>query len=238
MSRVITQNFNIGDSFMGSLVSMRSLTVGPLAVNCYLLYDLDSHKGIVVDPGGDGELIVSLVNKLGLKIEYILNTHGHCDHSAANVHVRDKTGAQLGIHEDDAYFLSDPDKNGANSMRIQYIPHKADFFIEDKEFIDVGCMRVWVMHTPGHSPGSCCFFIENLGYGKPALFSGDTLFSRSIGRTDLPGGSYDTIMDSLTFLVKQIPGESVVFPGHGPSTVFVEEKEHNPFFANIGEFRV
>ena len=220
---------------MNPQLSIRSITVGPLAVNCYLAFDPETRKAAVIDPGGDGPSILETAAESDLGIRYILNTHGHCDHTGANVFLREKTGARIGIHENDAPLLESAELSGARTMRIKYDPHKPDFVFSDGEFVDIGKARLWIMHTPGHSGGCSCFYSPGKKRETPVLFSGDTLFAAGIGRTDLFGGNFDNMVKSLKRLVTQLPPETRVFPGHGPITDLQTEKNSNPYLSGAME---
>jgi len=218
---------------MISHAAIRSGAVGPLAVNCYILFDQDTRDAAIIDPGGEPRQIMEWVKKIDARVLYILNTHGHCDHTGANLALKEQWDVPIGIHEFDAHLLEDPDLSGANVLNLPFTLHKPDFTFVDGEFVDVGGVRLWAIHTPGHSPGSCSFFLWSDGYGRPVLFSGDTLFAGGVGRTDLPTGNQSDLFISLDKLVKCIPEETMVFPGHGPVTSFANERQTNPFILNL-----
>lgn len=221
---------------MKACASVRSLSVGPLAVNCYLLLDEESHDAAVIDPGGDGPSIMQMAEQAEAHISLILDTHGHCDHIGDNTYIREKTGARIGVHHLDAPFLEDTLLNGAQYMSLSCIPHKPDFTFSDGEELIVGGIRLCVIHTPGHTAGSSCFFIEDDGSGRPILFAGDTLFAGGIGRTDYYGGDAGEIMKSLKKLLTKIPPATFVYPGHGPAFNFGDECKSNPFLLEVRKF--
>ena len=220
-------------SLVNTKAGLRSISVGPLAVNCYILYDEESRDAAVIDPGGDGPGIIHLAGQLGVNIRVILNTHGHCDHCGANPYVREKTGARIGIHQEDAGLLESIHLSGASTLQIPYEPHKPDFFFGHADNQDVGGLRLLITHTPGHTRGGCCFFLKDDGYGNHLLFTGDTLFAGSIGRTDLHSGSYNDIMKSLDHIIREFPPETRVYPGHGPSTILSREIRSNPYLEQL-----
>ena len=209
-----------------------SITVGALATNCYLLA-AENADAVVIDPGDDGDIIVALEQRHRLNVRLILNTHGHCDHCGANQYLRNKTGAPIGIHKLDAPLLGSAELNGASLLGISFTPHNPDFTFADGDVLKIGNLKLKVIHTPGHSEGGCCFFLEGSAGDTPVLFSGDTLFAGSIGRTDLPGCSPEKMKQSLRRLKKTIPPETIIYPGHGPATSFVEELSKNPYLTNL-----
>ncbi len=217
---------------MGIRASIQCIIVGPLASNCYLLAG-ENRDAAVIDPGGDAPDIMALAQELRLNIRLILNTHGHCDHCGANQYVREKTGARIGIHKLDAPLLGSAVLNGAELFGMPFSPHKPDFTFADGDVLKVGALELQVLHTPGHSEGGCCFFLGKGGGDEPVLFSGDTLFAGSIGRTDLPGCDFEKMRASLKRLIEIIPPESLVYPGHGLATTFAAELAHNPFLAPV-----
>jgi len=214
-------------------ISIRSVTAGPLAVNCYLVFNENIKHALVIDPGGDGPVILRMAKRNGVKISMIINTHGHCDHIGANSFIRDKTGAKIGIHKLDEPLLNNTLLNGAQRMCLACPPHTADFTFEDGDHLQVGGFNLKIIHTPGHTNGCCCFFIEGTDSDPPILFSGDTLFAGGIGRTDYYGGDETAIYKSLKRLIEEIPPSTMVYPGHGPACNFGDESERNPFLLNL-----
>jgi len=218
---------------VGGHISIRSLSVGPLAVNCYLVFDETIKSATVIDPGGDGPIILRLAERFGARIGHILNTHGHCDHIGANTFLREKTGAQIAIHKLDESLLDNILLNGAQRMHLSCPAHKPDFVFEDGDILKGEGFSLKVLHTPGHTKGSCCLFIENTDGGIPILFSGDTLFAGGIGRSDYYGGDEPAMYKSLKRLLNEIPRETMVYPGHGPAFNFGEERNRNPFLLSL-----
>ncbi len=222
----------VKDGFFCYSVYMRieTIVVGPLAVNCYILYD-EHGKGIVVDPGADVNHILNIVENKGIGVEAIVNTHGHFDHTGGNRLLRKETGARLMIHEDDVPFLRSADMD-ASMFGLSAEPSpEPDRLLRDGDVVRCGTLELEVIHTPGHSPGGICLLL------KDHLFSGDTLFAGSIGRTDLPGGSTSQLTESIRRRLFVLDDSTKVYPGHGPTTTIGYEKRNNPFLAE-GSFLV
>lgn len=203
---------------------LKTLMVGELSSNCYIIGCPDTKVGAVIDPGGDANHILNSATKLGLKVEYIINTHGHIDHIGANAKVKEATGAQLIIHSQDGVMLTDPKLSLASFLGTKVDLLSADRLVEDQDLIKVGNLELKVLHTPGHTPGGMCLQVAD------KIFTGDTLFAGSIGRTDFPGGDYDTLINSIKTKLLGYPEETIVYPGHGPASSIGEEKKNNPFF--------
>lgn len=204
----------------------KSLEVGPLSVNCYIVACEQSLEGVVIDPGGDVEMIISLVDQLGLKIHTIINTHGHFDHLGGNRKALEAFGAKLLIHQADAPMLS---RSAEVALRYglqgENSP-EADAFLVDGMVVIFGTGRMKVLHTPGHTLGGCCLYFED----ERIVITGDTLFADSIGRTDLPGGSHEQLLESIRTKLFTLPDEVTAYPGHGPQTTIGHEKSCNPYF--------
>ncbi len=204
---------------------IKILEVGPLDVNCYIVYDEDTGAAVIIDPGGDAPVIEREVRAEGLDVRYILNTHGHFDHVGADGDVKGRFGVPLAIHRGDADLLEKaPEHAGLFGLRAEAQP-APDFFLEDNAVIEAGPLRIEVLHTPGHTPGGVCLFIRADGL----LFSGDTLFAGSVGRTDLEGGSTETLLHSIRTRLLTLDDSVRVYPGHGPSTTIGDERRHNPY---------
>lgn len=204
---------------------LKKLEVGPLGTNCYLVGCPETLEGAVIDPGGDGKRIIKEIADLGLTVKYIVNTHGHGDHILANKELKENTNAPLLIHELEADYLVDSQKNlmGMFGRILKGVP--ADQLLTEGEQIKLGNTVTFnVIHTPGHTPGGVC-----LDTGEH-LFTGDTLFAGSIGRTDFPGGSYRELINSVTQKLFTLQGDRQIWPGHGPGSTLEYEKSHNPFF--------
>lgn len=203
----------------------QALMVGLLQSNCYLLGDEETKEAVVIDPGGDEDEILEAIQFHGLKLKYIIDTHGHFDHVDANQPIKDATGAEIVIHKLDAAMLNR--KNEAifftgKPMRSS----QADIIVEEGDVITFGSHRLKVLHTPGHTPGGMSLVLEN----SPLVFVGDTLFAGSIGRTDFPGGDFDALINGVRQKLFPLGDHYVVYPGHGPVTTIGHERQYNPFF--------
>jgi hydroxyacylglutathione hydrolase len=202
-----------------------TIVVGPLGVNCFILGDPSAGEGIIVDPGADAERIFAMAKRLGLKIRYVINTHGHFDHIGGNRQVLAATGAQLLIHREDSPFLSRAaDVATMYGLTTENSP-PADRFLEDGMVVDFGRYGLKVIHTPGHTPGGCCLYLEDQG----KVITGDTLFAEGVGRTDFPGSSHEALMEGIRTKLMTLPDSTVAYPGHGPSTTIGHEKRYNPY---------
>jgi glyoxylase-like metal-dependent hydrolase (beta-lactamase superfamily II) len=200
------------------------VAVGPLQCNCHILADEAAKEAIIVDPGDDAGEILKRVQ--GYKVVALLHTHCHFDHMTATRPVAESTGAEILIHQlDKEYYDSLAGQYKRFGMpRPVDDPLPVERFLKDGDQISFGKHKVKVLHTPGHTQGSCCFHTEGL------VLSGDTLFQRSIGRTDLPGGNAQQELDSIRKRLFTLDPETVVFPGHGGETTIQEERAENPFF--------
>jgi glyoxylase-like metal-dependent hydrolase (beta-lactamase superfamily II) len=206
-------------------ISIKTLIVGVLDTNCYLIVDENSAYAVVIDPGFNKSEFKDLTTEIspkGLKVKYIINTHGHVDHISGNDILKKTTGAQIMIHSGDALMLKDPQKNFSNTLGLKIVSPPADVILQDGDIIKVGSIELKVLHTPGHSKGSISLYFKN----EDILFSGDTLFAGSIGRTDLPGSSFKEITRSLKEILIKIPNQTIVYPGHGKSTTIEKEKKN------------
>ncbi len=204
----------------------KGLEVGLLQVNCYIIGDEETKEAVVIDPGGDEDEILEVLNHHQLNLKYIIDTHGHFDHVDANLPLREATGARIAIHEADARMLIQPSEEAmfftGNRMRAS----KADILLKEKDVISFGSIRLQVLHTPGHTPGGISLVME----GQPYVYVGDLLFNGSIGRTDFPGGSFEDLVAAVRTKIFTLGDHYTVFPGHGPVTTVGHERKYNPFF--------
>lgn len=203
-------------------MKVKTVVVGPLQVNTYIVYDPLSLEAVIIDPGDEPDMIIDAVNELGVKVKYIICTHGHFDHIGAIIDIKDETKAPVLLHQDEHYIYSKAKEASAIwgfNTEDQPTPDK---FLADADEISVSGFTLKVIHTPGHSPGSICL------YDGKVLFSGDTLFEGSIGRTDFVGGDMQLMRKSLQKLM-QLPDDTIVYPGHGDKTTISQEKRLNPF---------
>ncbi len=214
------------EKFRFNDVEIFKFTVGPLFVNSYLITNLKG-EGIVIDPGAEGEKIVNFIKNNNIELKYLINTHGHPDHTGNNWLLKENfPDVKTGINYNDLPFL-DIEKidlfNFREMLNIKYIP-SPDFHIDEGDLISLENISIKILHTPGHSPGSVILVLS-----EKIIFSGDTLFRESIGRTDLPGGNYSEIIKSIREKILKFPDDTDIFPGHGETTFLGHEKENNPF---------
>ena len=195
---------------------------GPIQVNTYLAYDEESKKGFIVDPGGYCKELTEEVKKLGLDIVYIILTHGHGDHITNVLKIKESTNAKIVAHEYEKEILLDKRKNLSASLPSNTVELDADIYVKDNDTLKVGDMKLKFIHTPGHTPGSMCIKIDK------HMFTGDTLFAGSMGRTDFYGGDSRKMDKSLKRLKNQ-DDDIKIYPGHGPNSNLKTEKMTNPF---------
>jgi glyoxylase-like metal-dependent hydrolase (beta-lactamase superfamily II) len=208
---------------MGKLM-LQCCTVGSLSTNCYLLKNNETQELLIVDPGGGTNRILSKIHSMQGKPAAILLTHGHFDHMLAADGLREHFSIPVYALREEEELLGDIERN-LSTWQGAGFTLKADAFFTDLEVAELAGFSIQVLHTPGHTPGSCCYYLAEEG----ALFSGDTLFCESAGRCDFPGGSSLDMKISLRRLIDSLPGETNVFPGHGEATTIDYEKRYNPF---------
>ena len=199
------------------------VVVGALETNCYLVSCSETHECAIVDPGAEADKIFASIAEKSLKPVFILNTHGHVDHIGANRDMKEKFNIPLCIHSLDSPMLGNEQQSELDFFLQTKSSPPADSFFKEGDRIKIGNWILRVLHTPGHSPGSVSFIGDNF------IFSGDTLFCRGVGRTDLPGGNWEEMENSLKNKILTMPDEMVVLPGHGPLTSVGQEKSSNPF---------
>ncbi len=187
---------------------LRKIVVGPFQANCYIVGHPETREGLVIDPGGDVHRIVTELGRAQVRLLYILITHGHVDHTAGAPDLARITGAPVLIHPLDAQGLD-------------FRPHGS---LTEGQEIRLGSYTISVIHTPGHSPGGVCF------HAPGAVFTGDTLFAGSIGRTDFPGGNHDLLVEGVSTKIFTLGDDLRVYPGHGPASTIGRERLTNPFF--------
>lgn len=205
---------------------VKQIEVGQFSVFAYLVGSQATGEALVIDPAAEGESIVKEADKQGLKIKYIVNTHSHIDHVMGNKKMKDLTGAQIIIHEAEAPYLAHQPAHLMSMFRAESSP-PADITVKEDDLITIGDISLKVLHTPGHSPGAICLYVDGL------VFTGDTLFVGGVGRTDLDGGSSQTLVSSIRDKLFSLPDSTVVLPGHNygeaPKSTIGLEKVHNPY---------
>lgn len=206
---------------------VKQYEVGNFAIFCYLIGDEESQEGLFIDPADDANMLLAEAKSHGLnKIKYIVNTHSHIDHIMGNAEMAKKTGAKIVIHEEDAAALVGTPPYMLEMFSATASP-PADSVVKEGDLIQVGNVKLKVIHTPGHSAGGICLYLDGM------VFTGDTLFVGSVGRTDFPGSSWEVLEASIRQKLYVLPGETVVFPGHNygsaPTTTIQYERRHNPF---------
>lgn len=197
-------------------MKVKRMPVGVYAANCYILMDEDTKETAIIDPGGDADEIKAVVDEIHGKVKYILLTHGHMDHTGASSELGEYYGAALGINEKD-------ERNSPRDFIAGKFYKKAEISLKDGMTIKLGNNEIKCIETPGHTAGGMSFLVDSL------LFTGDTLFSGSIGRTDLGGGNFDIIISSIRNKLMTLPDDTIVFPGHGGETTVKRERMSNPF---------
>jgi hydroxyacylglutathione hydrolase len=208
------------------MIFVESFPVGPLQCNCSIVGCTETGEAAVIDPGGDTDKIIDLCNQHNLKVKYLLHTHAHFDHIIGSRALKEATGAHICLHKEDKWLYENLNMQcslfGFNAAE----PLAIDRFLEDDEEVLIGKHKAQVIHTPGHTPGSLCFAVQEQA---STLFAGDTLFHRGVGRTDLWGGSFEKIVSSITQRLFCLDPETRVVCGHGPDTDIWSERRENPF---------
>ncbi|MFO7495612.1 MAG: MBL fold metallo-hydrolase [Desulfobacterales bacterium] len=211
---------------------VRQITLGAYQVNTYLVGCPHTREAVVIDPAGEPQTIIRCAAADGLTVRLILNTHGHADHVAANRQLKTLLKVPVGLHVDDERFFADPEIRARTEAELGLpASDPADFTFKDGDRLRVGTLEIEVLHTPGHTPGSVCLRVAD------NLFTGDTLFVGDVGRTDLPGGSLETLLKSLETKIIGLPPETVVWPGHPygdtPTSTIARERVENPYITDF-----
>ena len=217
---------------MDSGIKIIQTVTGSFQVNTYLVSCPETGEGFLVDPGGDAEKIKKMVRDRGIRVKYILNTHGHADHILANRELKQALSAQVCMHRDDADFFCKPEIKKISFKELGLTASgEVDIKLSDGDLLRVGNLEIRVIHTPGHSPGSVCYLVNG------NLFTGDTLFVGDVGRSDLTGGSFETLLQSLKEKIIVLPGETTVWPGHNygetPTSSLSWEMKENPYITDF-----
>jgi hydroxyacylglutathione hydrolase len=211
-------------------VIVKTLPVGLTQANCYIVGCEKTQQGAIIDPGDEGERILEAVQGSGLTVTHVFLTHAHFDHIGAADEVMEATGAPLALHPDDLPLLNAGGGSIFFGIQAPPIPDPS-IRLADGQEITVGELTLRVLHTPGHTPGHVTFYEPNEG----ALFDGDVLFAQGVGRTDLPGGSYETLMRSINEQLMTLPDETLVYSGHGPATTIGRERVSNPWLRRVDD---
>ncbi len=199
------------------------IETGPLQVNCQLLATKERGEALLIDPGGDANRLLNLLERAGLRLTHIINTHGHFDHIGAVAELQEKTGCQFWIHEADRLLVEAAPAHAASwGLPFGKVP-RMDRTLHDQEMLTIAGVELEVIHTPGHTQGGVC-----LRWGQE-MATGDTLFAGSVGRTDLPGGNTSRLLHSIRTRLLTLDNKVVCHPGHGPSTTIGREKNSNPY---------
>lgn len=197
----------------------KEFIVGPLDVNCYIIADPATKEACIVDPGAEPEMMMNFLRKEGLNLKFIINTHGHGDHIAANSYFK----VPIYIHRLDQSFLQDGMKNLSSMLFFTVSSPKASRLLEDGDVINLGGLNIRVIHTPGHTPGSISLKLNGV------ILTGDALFKGGVGRTDFEYGDQDALLKSIREKLLAFGDDTIIYPGHGDSSTLGEEKRTNPF---------
>lgn len=205
-------------------IKVKKYTVGAFATNCYFIINTDTKELLVVDPGAEASMLEDEIQREQLKPAAVLLTHGHLDHASGAERLADTFGIKIYAHEAEKDTLTSPGMNLTSSFRTPET-FRADVFLKDGEHLTLAGCELEVLLTPGHTPGGCCYYLKE----QDMLFSGDTLFCQSVGRTDFPGGSSSQLIRSIQQKLMGLPEHTVVYPGHMDQTSIGTEKVYNPF---------
>lgn len=197
------------------------IPAGPLATNCYILIDEETKESAVIDPGGDADKLISAIERNEAKVKYILLTHGHFDHTGAVIKLKNKLNVPVYITKEDYDMVQ---SKTSELFYMEGNDNSINNFIAEDTVFNIGSTEIECIFTPGHTPGGVCFYFNNI------LISGDTLFNGSVGRTDFVGADHKTLINSIKTKLVDLPGDTVVYPGHGGETTIAREKAYNPYF--------
>ncbi|MFO7971280.1 MAG: MBL fold metallo-hydrolase [Desulfobacterales bacterium] len=211
---------------------IKQIPLGPFQVMTYLVACSHTREAVIIDPAGEEDKILALIQTHGFKVKYILNTHGHSDHVLGNPKLKEVFNVPVCMHEADDRFFSDPAVREKSSKELGLPPpDPADIRLKNEDIVEVGTLNIQVIHTPGHTPGSVCYLVDG------NLFCGDTLFVGAVGRTDLIGGSFETLLESLEKKLIALPKETIVWPGHNygdtPTSTIGREMQENPYITDF-----
>lgn len=214
---------------------IESKVVGSLDTFTYIIGCIETKEAAIIDPAGSEEKLLWLLKENDLNLKYILLTHSHPDHTSGVKKIKEKTGALIYLHKDDEDLLTNPEfKDLLEIWSFEEPFIKADKYVADGEKICLGTIEIIVLHTPGHSPGSVCYYIKGNSDKNSHIFTGDTIFVGAVGNTDLPGGSFDSLVESLKKHIINLPDNTIIHPGHdygdSQTTTLGKERKENPFF--------
>ncbi len=204
-------------------MKLKTLNMGAFKVNNYILFDEETKETILIDAGGDFEKTQQAIDELGGHLKYLLNTHAHMDHIAGDEEIQRKYNVPIFMHKEDEVLIKAFKESLSMFGMPNYDPPENITFIEDGHIFKLGNKEIKTIHTPGHTKGGVSYLIDDM------LFSGDTLFYESIGRTDLYGGNYNQLLDSIKSKLFVLPNNTKIYPGHGISSTIENEKENNPY---------
>jgi len=203
---------------------LETISVGPMQVNCYILASCENSQAIIIDPGSEAPKLKQVLKRYSLKPSFIINTHGHYDHIGSDKDFQ----VPIYIHSQDLPLLKDPQLNLSNLFALPFRVESGIKPLEDKEIIELDDIKLEVLHIPGHTPGGIA--LRMIKPSEKIVFTGDTLFCAGIGRTDFAGGNENLLIKSIKEKLLTLPLDTVIYPGHGPSSTIKEEKMNNPFF--------